>query len=495
LWPLASEDFCSPLYRKFGLNATEEETRFLARDLTTEAMTNGRRAMVHRLSYWDRATQTLYVSLHDGTLIRLTGQQIEKVDNGTDNVLFLADAVASAVTPNLTLSAEPFHSIFENLSLAGDAEHRARMLAVLKVWVLAIFFFDALPVKPIVLLLGEQGAGKTTLGRRIGLVLFGEYFDVGSFKRDASAEQDFLAAITSTRFLVFDNADSRIGWLADHLAKLATGSIIQKRRLYTTNTLATFRPDCYLMMTSRDPKWTRDDVARRLLPIRMETITTAKLREGELQTTILAQRAEIWGSILSLLNGVVAATRQSQGAFKSNHRLADFHWFGSLAAPVIGLTDEFQAAMEKLDEEQLDVLADGNDRLELFQIWTDGFKDWPAIMTSADALKGLREVYSGQDRNFPFKGCAALGTWLGRSKDLIHSKLDIDVASKHTKVTRSWTFKKIRCHPVTDEKDTEDQRVVSGDTMTPQTTQKVSPDESGQTLYAEDLMEVIDLDA
>jgi len=36
-WPLTSEDFCSPLYRKFRLNATEEEARFVAREFNANA--------------------------------------------------------------------------------------------------------------------------------------------------------------------------------------------------------------------------------------------------------------------------------------------------------------------------------------------------------------------------------------------------------------------------------------------------------------------------
>ena len=340
LEPLETEEFRAALYEQFGLNSTEEEARFVEREIRTAAMRRGEHADVHRLAWWNEPAAKLYVSANNGTLFLLDGTTIKTADNGTDGVLFLNDRRAGPLEADLTWGSqaqnsnerdaliEHFNTMFQGLSLAAPAnapDAKSQALALLKVWVLGLFFLEALPVRPIVALVGEQGSGKTTLGRRVGLVLYGTGFDVGSFRSDVTGEQDFLAAVTARRLVVFDNADARIKWLPDHLAKLATGGDIERRQLYTTNTLMSFKPECFLLLTSRDPKWKRDDVARRLLPIRMETIRTEKIPERKLQREILVNRNLIWGALLSLLNGVVRSLSTDTRTFTSAHRLADFH--------------------------------------------------------------------------------------------------------------------------------------------------------------------------
>ena len=133
---LKAEDFRSELYERFGLNATEDEPRFVEGEIRTAAMRRGIRAAVHKLASWDEKAKRLYVSGNDGTLFLLDGEGITKADNGTDGVLFLHDRRA-----DLLASREHFDAIFEGLSLApttGESAHE-ETLALLKIWVLAFF--------------------------------------------------------------------------------------------------------------------------------------------------------------------------------------------------------------------------------------------------------------------------------------------------------------------------------------------------------------------
>jgi hypothetical protein len=486
LFALSSEDFRSPLAARFDLNSTEDESRFVERAIATHGMTAGQQAAVHRLTFWDRLTRTLYVFLGNGIMAKFDGESITTIDNGVDGVLFLNDKTFEPVTPTTSHGTNPFHEVFGGLNLAGDEQQQRHMLALLKVWLLSVFFLHALPVRPIVGLIGEQGSGKTTLGRRLGLVINGPRFDVGSFRSDTTGEQDFLASITSRRFAVFDNADARITWLADHLAKLSTGAEIQRRRLYTTNDLVTFKPDCFLMLTSRDPRWKRDDVSKRLLPIRMDTIAGAKVPEGRLQQHIIERRPEIWGALFNMLNTIVAALRVDDGSFTSKHRLADFHWFGRLAASALDVAGDFEDAMTSLDETQTDLLADGDERLDLFQAWLDTKPDdWEETLTSAEIHTALRKLHIGNDRDYPFRNATALGTWLGRHKEMVAHKLKVVVTPKRSTVTRSWSFEKARCHGGGNEEYATKRTVTSHDTLTPYSDSKTSGDE--ETGMTEDL--------
>lgn len=471
------EEFLAALCEEFDLNQTEEETRFVKEQILMVARTRGDKVQVHALSFWNEQTQTLYIDTNDGTMFVLNGEQIEVRDNGYDNVLFLSDRAADPIDPDFTADLGEFHQLFDGLSLAGeDPEEQAQSLALLKVWPLSIFFLEALPTRPILALIGEQGSGKTTLGRRLGLVLYGPSFQVGSFRSDPSGEDDFIAAITARRFNVFDNADAHIRWLPDHLARLATGADIEKRELYTTNKLISYRTDCMLVITSRDPRWKRDDVARRLLPIRMETIQGNKRPEKQLQGEIINRRGAIWGSILTVLNQIVARIRTTAGQSTSSHRLADFDWFGSLAAPVLDLHAEFIAAMTSLNRAQLTLLGEGDERLELFTLWVKErlLMLSEELITSQELFSELRRIYPGPERMNPFKNTTALGAWLGRHKELIEAHVGIVVREARSSVTRSWKFINTRCHPVIPPNPAEQEGESDADTMTPSPTKPAS---------------------
>lgn len=471
------DEFLAEIYERFGLNSTEVETHYVEREILMVARRRGTRVNVRRLAYWNEEMQTLYVDATDGSMFVLDGQGIARVDNGTDEVLFVADRRADPVEPDFTASVDSFQSLFTDLSLSGeDQASKDQALALMKVWALAIFFPEALPVRPILALIGEQGSGKTTLGRRLGLILYGRSFQVGSFRSDPSGEDDFVAAITGRRFVVFDNADANIRWLPDHLARLATGADIEKRQLYTTNDLVSYQLNCMLAITSRDPRWKREDVVYRLLPIRMETIQGSKRPEKFLQGDILNCRGAIWGALLTLLNQVVASMRTQSGQDGSSHRLADFHWFGRLAAPVLGLQTEFAAAMDALKKAQLSLLGEGDERLELFMLWVKerrlAFTE--EVITTQELFKELREIYPGPERAFPFKSTSVLGAWLGRHKELIEAQVGVVVRDTRSSVTRSWKFTNTRCHPVMTQNSAIQEGESVGDTMTPFSTEPVS---------------------
>lgn len=471
------DEFLAEIYERFGLNSTEAETRYVEREILMVARRRGTHVQVRRLAFWHEDTQTLYVDATDGTMFVLNGQTITRVDNGSDEVLFVADRRASPIEPDFTAALDCFNILFINLSLAGeDQASKDQTVALMKIWALSLFFLEALPVRPILALIGEQGSGKTTLGRRLGLALYGPSFQVGSFRSDPSGEDDFVAAITARRFVVFDNADAQIRWLPDYLARLATGADIEKRELYTTNNLISYRADCMLAITSRDPRWKRDDVVRRLLPIRMETIQGSKRPEKLLQREIEERRGDLWGALLTILNQVVAAMRTSPGEGTSSHRLADFHCFGNLSASVLGIHAEFTAAMAVLDQMQLALLGEGDERLELFSLWVhERPLLWGEYVISTQELYGeLRDTYPGKERNFPFKNQTALGAWLGRYKELIEAHVGVVVIAARSSVTRTWRFVNLRCHPVTPSNPAEQQGESDADTVTPSSTKPVS---------------------
>ena len=241
------------------------------------------------------------------------------------------------------------------------------------------------------------------------------------------------------------------------------------------------------MLTSRDPRWKRDDVTRRLLPIRMATIEGPKQPEHHLQRVITQERPRILGALLEILNATVLELRQQTGPFTSSHRLADFHCLGQAAARALGLEEDFNEAMRTLDTLQLDLLGEGDERLELLGEWVDSKP--PSLdgdrVSSRDCYEALRGLHAGPERAFPFKNATALGTWLGRHKDLISSKLGVTVTPDRSSMTRRWIFAKVTCHGDTESNRAEYEGLAGHDSMTPPSAETV-PDASLETEIIED---------
>jgi hypothetical protein len=179
--------------------------------------------------------------------------------------------------------------------------------------------------------------------------------------------------------------------------------------------------------------------------------TGAKQPESRLQRTIIAGRNEIWATVLHLLNQVIAELREDPDTFTSTHRLADFHGIGRHITRILGIEDLFHTAMEGLDDMQLHLLGEDDDRVEVFGSWLEGrtvaFTE--TTITTTALLKELCEQFSGLDRNFPFHGTSTLGTWLGRHKDVIRARFGVEVKQVFSGHKRAWSLTRPTCEPVT----------------------------------------------
>src|SRR5262249_26770003 len=128
---------------------------------------------------------------------------------------------------------------------------------VIRTWVMALFFKELFPVKPILFLHGETGSGKTSLFKCIGGVLLG----AGEGPTELPEDQDnFNHLVSSNEFVVLDNVDDWKPWLPNKLAMVATSYSFDKRKLYTDSTVLHHRVSCFVGITARTPRFIRDDV-------------------------------------------------------------------------------------------------------------------------------------------------------------------------------------------------------------------------------------------
>ena len=270
--------------------------------------------------------------------MRLDGKSTETVSYGADGILFEDSGVES-----IEVKRSSGYSIISELLIDGLNMKDDAYKDLLEAHIYCMFFETLLPTKPIVLMHGVKGSGKTSALRAIKKALFGEHADVSA--GFTKSEGDAIAAITHNHFLIADNVDGMIKWLGNLLASISTGTDISMRKLYRTNELSTYRPRCFVAITSRDPvSFKRDDLADRLFMIDLDRRKNF-IAESELNQRVCDKRGDIWAELLTNLNRIIARINDTGLPTTSSHRLADW----ARLVTVIGEALELPKVQEGLD--------------------------------------------------------------------------------------------------------------------------------------------------
>jgi len=191
-------------------------------------------------------------------------------------------------------------------------------------------FFPNIP-HPILMLGGEQGAGKTTTARNLVALIDPSPAPLRSQPRDPEA---WAISAAGSWLVAVDNVSAIPGWLSDALCKAATGDGWVRRKLYTDGDLAVVAYRRVVALTSIDAGALRGDLGDRLLLADLESIPADRRRgEVELERLLAARRAHIFGAILDIVSGVLAKLPDVR--LPAYPRMADF-------AHVLAALDELQ---------------------------------------------------------------------------------------------------------------------------------------------------------
>ncbi len=420
LFPLTDVELRSRINDRFDINGSEPTWKFLLEDLQKEALLYGQETTIYQFARYER--NTLYLYKGHEQVYKITGEGVTIVPNGTDGMLFLNPDMEPVVESSDEASSHGLEFVTQLPHFNGKGNLTSKQEAHLyRLWFYSLFFESLLPTKPILLLLGEKGSGKSMGLRALLRVLLGKKAQVLSL----SKEDAFIAAVTSHHLAAFDNLDGEIKWLPNHLATAATGGDVPLRKLYTTNELARYPLRCFLAFTSREPdSLTRDDVADRLLALRVDRIDPYT-PESQILASIDEARPKIWEELLSTLQRIVRAL-ESAIAHPSSHRLADFASLALNIGPVLGIEEnDVRVLLEGMDSEKAEFALEHNPLYHLLEEWLEkkGMNDRQWI-TTKDLFDEMQELVPSKEK-FPKKNAAALGRELGKMKPELKGLIDV----------------------------------------------------------------------
>lgn len=445
---LNDEQFRRKLSDLTGLNPSEMEFTYVLEHLLTETHERGCKTSVYSLAHYDAVAHRLFVTDFGGGMWVLDGQAVRSAPNGEEGMLFLASKHAASYAYRLPAERRSGASLVGFLKTipfdpsAGVSPEEMRCL--LRIWLLAAFFPELHPTRPILAIVGPQGATKTSTARRLGVLLLGKGFNVGRLEGGDRGEQAFIAAVCNKPFCAFDNADAPINWLPEQLATFATGQHFELRKLYTTNELVIYRPLSQLILTSRDPYFRRPDVAERLLLCRVSR-PDQFVEEGRLLAEMVAQRDDIMSDLLDSLNQALAAMRQVPKAPAHRFRMADFAGFAWRLSQAQGGAEGAAAILRslgRLEEDQAKYATEEDSVADCLAVWVEKADNSGREIETAKLFKELGLIAFHQGLILP-KTSAALGKHLRLSRQALESALGIRIKVHRTSHTSRWVFTKI----------------------------------------------------
>jgi hypothetical protein len=422
------------LLSKYGINRSESLYRYLYEALLVNAFESGSETRIHRLAYYDQKTFKVYLFNFGNQIYKISPEKTELVDNGTDGVLFVSDGKSQPFELN---GHDRAISLLDKFIISkvnfdeGVLKANEYSLLLLS-WFYCLFFESIMPTKPILAFIGPKGSGKSHTVRKIGRLLFGDGFDVMPLSNDV---KDFDAAVTNSALVAIDNADTKSNWLNDRLATVATGGIIRRRKYYTTNSLEEIPTHSYTAITARTPQFNRDDVADRLLIMRVGRIGNF-ISESVLLDEVMLNRNRIMSEVVEHIQEILRARKSRQQAEKTGtFRMADFADFSLRLAHSAGFENHMRTVFDKLSNEQSYFSLENDEIVELLSIWSE--KNPDKEVTNSELCDELSDL--AKEMNIKFKYTAKNRAFAQRMAALrpnmkVLFEIDERPAGGHTKV-------------------------------------------------------------
>lgn len=363
------------MHNTFGLNPLDSFGRQVIEAVKLFSFAQARLADVYKRSFWNG--KILLINLGGPEVYILNGNPKERmvIFNGERGILFHNSEDRLRI-PNLQELDIETLDVWEYLAndISFEAGDKVNATAVqqrelFKAFVVATFFAQIMPTRPILTVMADAGAGKTTTARRVLRFIEGPYEDVLGVVQDKP--DSLRSSIASHKVLVLDNLEkTKAHWLTDILNRISTGSHIEMRVLRTTNDMMKIIPDCWPIITATNMPFSEETVYSRILPLQLAKIVN-HTPEHVIQQKLLKNHNAYWKGMLDDLDAVVAElNRDKEVGLPSDSRLADFTVFCAKIADAKFLDGkELLAGLASLTQRQKEVLQANSPLIPTLESW------------------------------------------------------------------------------------------------------------------------------
>ncbi len=234
------------------------------------------------------------------------------------------------ITPTPVQDTLPEYNMFKIFRYVPITDRDEQMLFICTI---GTYMIPHIP-KPILMLHGTAGSGKTTTLRILRRLIDPSVLDVISFPQD---DRDLLLMLSQNYFTPFDNVSGLSKERSDILCRAVTGAATGKRQLYTDDRLHILSAKRCIAINGINIAGYEPDFQDRVISFQLERIP-----EGERQPEdILMQQFEkdvvdIFSGMLSATSKAMAIVQDVRKELRDLPRMADFLIWGEAFARVLG---------------------------------------------------------------------------------------------------------------------------------------------------------------
>jgi len=251
---------------------------------------------------------------------------------------------------------------------------------------------------PVLLLVGEKGAGKSTAARMLKEVVDPAEGGLRGEPRDV---ESLMLAARNNLVVAYDNLSKLPGWLSDAFCVLATGGALSKRELYTDASEVVLEAKRPAILTGIGLGVLRDDLADRVARVELPRIPDEdRATEEELWARFAEAHPRILAAVLDAASLALRRKEEVRRRLSSLPRMADWAVWAEAAAPALMLEEgevvaAFYGMQAELNADLLESDAIAQAFLTLTASWPEGGRQTYAVRELLEALEeaaGLKDA-------------------------------------------------------------------------------------------------------
>lgn len=434
------DELLSYLWVRYRLNGKDPLTHGIISNLKSLCHQRGWMRDIRRYVVYDADRSALYLSRYDGSVWSLTGNGVDVEKNG-ERVFFADDDGGRIWTGRSPLIA-PNGKLLDVIGglnyaqetpggMSPDDQRRA-----LIVWMFACAFPDLQPTKPLLLLEGAEGSGKSTAVYVLQQIVHGR---VRGMQVSKKREDDFGIQLLRSPIAMFDNLDTFVEWIPDAVCFYATHGEWVRRRLYTDDAESVLKPHSFVAFTSRSPSsFRRGDVADRLVILRLDRRKpTDFVPQAALTARIEHDIDDLYGEWLYWCNRIVRRL-QSGLPQTGGYRMADFAAMAAVVAEVLGWSDaELVSMLDSMQRERDAFAGETDPTLDLLERWVGNPMNEGREVEAATLMTALNLIAEATSA----PTIRSVSTLVQRLRSpYLQARFDVAVAARTSLGVPKWTY-------------------------------------------------------